>query len=57
MEQIKESIGGVLVVFIYLGYIISPWFGLYTAVVESSFVNALLSVIVPWYGLIYWMFS
>ena len=46
-----------VVVFFYLGYIVSPWFGLYAAVTEGSFMNALFSVIVPWYGIIYWGLS
>ena len=57
MEKIKESIGEGLAVFLGLGYIISPWFGLYAAVVGGSFLNALLSLMIPWYGLLYWVLS
>lgn len=35
------------------GYTFGPFFGLWAAIDNGSFVNALLSLIIPFYGMLY----
>lgn len=53
----KDQIGGCLMAIIYAGYVLGPFFGIYAAIGNSSFLNAMLSLFIPWYGILYWMIS
>lgn len=53
----KDTIEGILMLTLCAGYILGPIFGLYAAVANSSFLNALASIFIPWYGMVYWFFS
>ncbi len=52
-----DKLGTFGAIVLWLGYILGPFFGIYAAVVNGSFLNALLSLFIPWYGMIYWVLS
>jgi hypothetical protein len=53
----NDRIATIFAAGLWLGYTLGPVFGLYAAVMNSSFVNALLSLLVPFYGLLYFFLS
>jgi len=57
IKAITEALGTGAVLLLYAGYVLGPIFGLYASVTNGSFLNAVLSLIIPWYGMIYWMLS
>ena len=53
----SDYIVGLFGIVLWAGYVFGPVLGLYAAVTSGSFFHALGSIIVPWYGVIYWMVS
>lgn len=53
----SDRIATIFTAGLYLGYTLGPLFGLYAAVMNSSFLNALLSLFIPFYGLLYFFLS
>lgn len=54
MTRLFASVFGVCLM---VGYSLGPIFGLYAAVSNGSFLNAVLSLFIPFYGMVYWFFS
>ena len=57
MNKAVETAAGGGMIILWAGYVLGPVFGLYAAVVNGSFLNAVLSLILPYYGLLYWGLS
>lgn len=53
----SDRIATVFATAMYVGYILGPFFGIYAAVQNSSFLNAILSLFVPYYGVLYFFIA
>lgn len=53
----KDFFAGTFGAVITAGYVIGPFFGLYAAVDNGSFLNGVLSMIIPFYGAIYFFLA
>ena len=53
----SDRIAAVFATGIYLGYLLGPFFGIFAAVQNGSFLNALLSLFIPYYGVIYFFLA
>lgn len=54
METISNWIGGAFVVALSIGYTVGPFMGLWAAFENGSFMHAIWSLILPFYGIVYW---
>ncbi len=53
----NDIVAGCFMAILYLGWMLGPIFGLWAAVSNGSFLNAVLSLCIPWYGMFYWFLA
>jgi hypothetical protein len=57
MQKLQELFSTAFGTTVGLGYILGPFFGLYAAIEHGSFLNAILSLFIPFYGVIYFFLA
>jgi len=50
----KDLLNAVFTFAIIIGYSFGPFFGIWAAFQNGSFFNAVLSLCIPYYGIVYW---